>query len=296
MGQVAAGVGAGDVAGPGRGLDDLDGTVDDPVEGVDQLAHGGARAGAQVDHVGLQPVEAFERRDVGGGQVPDVNVVADARAVDGRPAGAGDPERDAVVVRLDQLAQGVARAAQLQARAHLGVGADRVEVTQGQDPDRRAGRDVGEHALADGLGARVGALRVERGLLGDRVVVARAVDRGRGAEDHAGAAVADQVVDELQALGDVGAVVSDGVGHGIGDHDERRAMDDGLDIGIFGKYPVNQRAVADLPLVEHPALGELPPPRHETVEDDGLDPGVEARRRDRTADISRPAGYQNAHP
>lgn len=224
-----------------------------------------------------------------------MHVVPDPRAVAGRVVGAGDPERHAVLLGQDHLAQGVAGARQLQARAHLGVGADRVEVAQGQYAEGPGGGDVGEHRLAHGLGAGVGAQRLDGGLLVHGQVVVRAVDRGGGAEDQAGAAVAQEMTDEVEALRHVRLVVAHRIRDRVRHHDQGRALDDRVDVGMLGEDAVHERAVRDVTLVEHAPFGELPPPRHQAVEDDRGDPGVQTGRGDRASDESGASGDQYLH-
>src|SRR5690606_3841250 len=134
--------GADDVAGPRGGLLDLETVPDDLAEGGDQLTDGGAVAGPEVDHLvaGAAPQRRDDRVEAQGrlveraGDVPDVDVVADRRAVAGRPVHPRDREGDAALVALDHLAEGVGGLAALQPGAQLRVRADRVEVAQRDHP------------------------------------------------------------------------------------------------------------------------------------------------------------------
>src|SRR3954454_13227115 len=139
-GPRAAAVGAGRVARPPGGRRNGDRSVDDLVERVDELQDGGPRSGAQIHHHVLrlvcleQRVEDFQRSHVGGGEVANVQVVPDPGTVPGGVVQTGHPEGVARPVSLHQLAERVGRCGYLQSRAHLGVGADRVEVPQRQYP------------------------------------------------------------------------------------------------------------------------------------------------------------------
>src|SRR5690606_33419484 len=93
--------------------------VEDPVEGA---ARGLVAAGRVAhDRVAHDLVEPAQAGDVGGGQIPHVDVVADAGPVPGRPVRAGDAELLPGLGRLDQLAQQVGGALDLQAGAQLRV-------------------------------------------------------------------------------------------------------------------------------------------------------------------------------
>src|SRR3712207_3803833 len=106
---VRLGVAAGDVAGPRRARADPEPAADRRLERRDELEHRRPGARAEVDHlvglVGRGRVEALQRGDVGLREFPDVDEVADPRAVAGRPVRAGDGERLAAPVGRDQLAE-----------------------------------------------------------------------------------------------------------------------------------------------------------------------------------------------
>lgn len=126
------GIGAHDVTRPPSGFTRLDRALGHAVERVEKFPDGGTCPGAQVDdgrRTG-QDVELPERRHMRRGQVPDMDIVPDARSIPGRVVGSGDQERNAMLLCLDHLAQGVGRPRQLQAGAHLGIRAYGIEVPQ----------------------------------------------------------------------------------------------------------------------------------------------------------------------
>jgi len=183
-GPVGPGVCAGHVAWAPLGVSRLDRRVGYAIECVEQFPHGGAIAGAQVDDAVTarrcqQLIESAQRRDVSGRQVPDMNVVPDTRSVPGRVIRASDLERDARFQSLHHLAESMGGLGQLQAGAHLGVRADRIEVPQGEHADGLRGGDVGEHRLTRCFRPPVRTLRVDRGVLVHRQVGTGPVDGGR---------------------------------------------------------------------------------------------------------------------
>ncbi len=107
------------------------------------------------------------------------------------------------------------------------------------------------------------------------------------------AAVAQQVVDQGQALGDVRVVVADRVGHRLGDDDPGSAADGGLDVGVVSEDPVDQVAVGDVAPVEGAVGDELGSPGGQVVQDDGLDAFVQAGAGDGGADESGTTGDED---
>jgi hypothetical protein len=120
------------MASPGRPGASLDGhrLADDTLDGRDQLTHRDAVTLADVEigvrrPLGLDDVvELLDRADVGLGEVPGVDVVADAGAVAGRQVRAGDREAVAVAERgLGQQRHDVRRVLEVVAGLEVGVGA-----------------------------------------------------------------------------------------------------------------------------------------------------------------------------
>ena len=124
MGFVGAGSAADYVAGAGRGGGHGQWGAGGLTEGLGEFEDGGALAGAEVYDVvaGGDVVETLQAGDVGAGEVPNVDVVAQAGAVAGRPVNAGDGEGLAGVVGGDHLAQRMGRGRVLQACAQGRVG------------------------------------------------------------------------------------------------------------------------------------------------------------------------------
>jgi hypothetical protein len=296
-GPVDAGIGTDHVTGSPPGVASLDRVIGHPVERVQKFPHRGARAGAQVDHGRplRQRIEPVQRGYVGRSQIPHMDIVPDARAIAGRVVGPGDQERDAVPLRLDHLAQAMGRTRQLKPGAHLGIGAYRVEIPQGQHADGLHRGDIGEHRLAHRLGPRVRALRIDGRVLIHGQVLAGPVDGGRRTEDQPCTAVTQEVRGELQTLGHVGPVVAHRVGHRIGDHDQGRAMDHGLDVAMLGEDAIDKQPVGDIALVELAARRELAPAGHQAVHDHRGDPRCQTGRRDRAADVTRAPRDQDLH-
>ena len=127
-------------------------------------------AGADVDDDagrvdrGEHVVEPLDGAHVGPGEVPDVDVVADAGAVAGRVVGAGD--REGVLLAAGghhQLAEHVRGLLGVDAGLEVGVGADRVEVAQDDRAQVGRGRHVLEDLLHHPLGPGVRRRRARAG-------------------------------------------------------------------------------------------------------------------------------------
>ena len=150
-----------------------------------------------------------DRAHVGLGDVPDVDVVADAGAVGGGVVDAGDGEGVLLAEgRPHELAEDVRRLLGVDAGRQVRVGADRVEVAQDHRAQLGRGGDVLEDLLHHPLGAGVRRRRVEGVVLTHLEALGRGGVQGRGRrEQHPVLAEALERVEELQRLGHVVAVV-----------------------------------------------------------------------------------------
>ena len=113
LGASAAAVSTRHVPWPPRRLDGADRPFSHAIKSRMQFAHRRAGPGTQVDSDGVSfteyLIESVQRGDMCLGEVPDVYVVPDSRAVSGRIVGARDLKWLASLLRLDELAEGVRR-------------------------------------------------------------------------------------------------------------------------------------------------------------------------------------------
>ena len=292
-------------ASPGRGgaSASRNGATRHPLERRHQLADGDAVATTDVDHHARRAdrldhlVEALDRTDVRTGQVPDVEVVADAGAVTGRQIDAGDREAGLLPAgRHHQLAEHVRRLLGVDAGLEVGVGADRVEVAEHDRAEVRRRRHVLEDLLDHPLRPGVRRRRVERVVLADLEVVLDGVQRGRGREQHPWLAERDELVEQLQRLRDVVAVVLVRLLHRLGYDDPRGHVDRRVEVGVLLDDPADQVAVADVALVEDAVAHEHLRPGQQGVEHHrDVARGLE-RLGGGGAEVARPAGDQDLHP
>ena len=269
------------------------------------LAHGHAAAGAQVDDQIIASLGAGARkggvkigqgRDVRLRQVPHVNVIPNAGAVAGFPVHAGDFKGgDAPHFSIDQLAHHMGGFGNVNARAHLGVGANGVEVAQGNAAHGVRRAEILEHHLHHVLGAGIGAAGVERRFFGDHEAGHGIVNGCGGAEDNPLAAQLAQSVEQFHRFAHVLAVVFIGPGGRFGHHNQRGAVDRGINIGMLAEDLLQGGAVGNIGLVEDAPAGELPPPGDERIQDDGGVPAVFEGRGDGAADVSGAASDEEFH-
>jgi len=177
----------------------------------------------------------------------------------------------------------------------VGVGADRVEVAQDDRPQPGRARHVLQHHLHHPLGAGVRRPRLEGVGLHHLELRLERVERRRGGEQHARLAQLLQLVEQLEGLGDVVAVVLVGLGHRLGHDDPRRHVDGRVEVGVLLDHPAHQRTVGDVALVEDPVLHEHPGPGQQRVEDHrGVAGLLEGLGGDR-ADVAGAARHENLH-
>ncbi len=237
-------------------------------EGLDDLEHRGAGAGAEVEdlHAGAA-IHPGERRGMAGGEVADVDVVAHAGAVGGVVIIAKDMDGLALADGglRDVGYEVVGDALGVLAHEARGVRADGVEVAEKHDvPLGVGGVEVGEDLLDHPLGPAVGVGRRLLGaLLGEGEGVRIAVDGGGAGEDDGLAAVLAHDVNERERVANVVGVVLDGLGDGLADGLEARKVNHAARVVLVEDLG-ERRAVVDVGLVEGEIGGRV-------VADDGLD-------------------------
>jgi len=208
-------------------------------------------------------------------QVPHVDIVTDAGAVAGFPVHAGDFKGgDAPHFGIDQLAHHMGRFGNVNARAHLGVGANGVEVAQGNAAHRISRTEILKHHLHHVLGAGIGAAGVERRFFGDHEAGHGIVNGCRGTEDNPLAAQLAQGMEQLHRFTHILAVVFIGPGGRFGHHNQRGAVNRGINIGVLAEDLLQGDAVGNISLVKDAPAGELPPPGDERIKNDGGVPAV----------------------
>ena len=140
-----------------------------------------------------------------------------------------------------------------------------------------------------------GELGAERVVLGDLEVVLDRVERGRRGEQHPRLAQRHQLVEQLQGLRDVVAVVLVGLLHRLGDDDPRGHVDRGVEVGVLVDDPPEQVAVGDVALVEDPVTHEGERSGEQRVEDHRHVTGLLQGLRRRRPDVAGAAGDQDLH-
>src|SRR6185312_1568474 len=241
------------IAGAARLHDGGDGVADDAPGGGDDLAHRKAGAVAQIEGAvaefgnaggfGLAG-EGIESNDVGGGEVADVNVVADAGAVRGGVVVAEDGDRGPLAGggfehQRDQVAFG------LVALAAASGGAGGIEVAQGKVMQAAAGVP-GQQALEEELAQPVGAGGGEGRSFSERRGAGR-VDSGGRAEHQAADAGALHGFEQSHRLQGVVVEVLVRLAHRLAHLDEGRHMDDRLDL-VLAQHALQLGLIADVAL------------------------------------------------
>ena len=230
----------GDVAGAAR-VDDIgDLLAAGLAEGVDDVQHAVAVAGAQIadEQAGLL-LQLFDGSNMAAGQVDNMDVVAHAGAVGGRVVIAKD-------VNLLQLADSdlgdvghevVGDAVGVLADQAGRMRTDGVEVTQQRNVQLGVGvAAVGQDALGEHLRGAVGVRGAADGeILADGHAGGVAVDRGGGGEDDVVAVVAAHDVQNVQRAGQIVGVVLDGLGNALADGLVGGELDDTVNVLVLGK-------------------------------------------------------------
>ena len=197
--------------------------------------------------------------------------------------------------RHHQLAEHVRRLLGVDARLEVRVGADRVEVAQDDRAQVGGGRHVLEDLLHHPLGPRVRRGGCERVGLDDLEAVLGRVQAGRAREQHPRLAELLELVEELQRLGDVVAVVLVGLLDRLRHHDPGRHVDGRVEVGVLLDDPGEQRAVGDVALVEDPVAHEDVRAGEQRVEDHRGVPGLLERLGGDRTDVAGAAGDEDLH-
>ncbi len=265
------------------------------------------RADARPEVVGVPAralgVERGQCGEVALGEVDHVDVVAHAGAVARGPVAAVHVEVGAPAHRHlhEERHEVVGDPAGILAELARGVGADRVEVAQHAHAPRRTGHGhVVEDPLDEELRAAVGAVGVERPVLGERDPVGLAVDGGRRREHEPADAVALHGIDELVGRAEVVAVVPQGLGHRLADGLQAGEVDHGVDRvgredGVEGAG-VGHVGVDDRQVPPGHAAHGVDGPRgavHEVVDDHDVVAGVEQGDAGVGPDVAGTAGHQD---
>jgi len=177
----------------------------------------------------------------------------------------------------------------------LRVGADGVEVAERDRTEIASSGRVVQDLLDHRLGGRVGAGGGEHAALVDALAGLARVDGGGRAEHDARDAGVTKPLEQEHRLADVGVVVAERVGDGLRHHGAGRAVDDRVDVRVVRQQAIEQRRVGDVAHVEVAAFAEGAEALGEVVEDDDLDAGLDACRRDSGPDVSGAAGDQYLH-
>lgn len=212
-------------------FDHLELAAGDGFHRLDDLAHGEAAAVAKVKDIGFAAVEeVFEAEDVGGGEVGDVDVVADASAVTGGVIGAEDG--DGVTVTEggiegegDQVGFGVV----VFTKAAIGVGSGGVEVAEPHGAEVVGAIVVIEDGFDHQFSLAVGVNRVLGVGFGDGEDFGHAVGGAGGGEDEGFDPGGPHRVEEGEGSEDVVLIVFGGVGDGFADVGIGGEVDDGGD-------------------------------------------------------------------
>ncbi len=232
-----------------------------------------------------------QRREMRGGQVTDVDIIAHAGSVRRVVIGSEDrdlrAQADAGLGRdLDQVSEVLAPLA----RSPLGIGAGDVEIPEGHVIERPGRRDVAQHLLDHQLAVSVGIDRGGGRLLGDRHALGRAVDGGRGGEDDAPHAAVQTGAYQAVALDHVVEVVGVRVFDRLRHHDASGEMNDGPD-PVVHQQRRDARGIPDISLRETYAVRHRLRARvREVVEHEDLVAGIDQAISRVRSDVARPTG------
>ena len=156
------------------------------------------------------------------------------------------------------------------------------------------------------LGAAVGVDGAEREVLGDRHLLGRAVDRGRGGEDERAHVRALHGLQQHERAGDVVGVVAQRQLDRLADRLEPGEVDDGVDAAAVERRPedlVQGGRVLQVDLLERRlAAGQLGYPGQalragvgQVVDDDDLVTGLEEQDDGVAADVAGAARHEDPH-
>jgi hypothetical protein len=289
-------VGGGDrgrgVAGPpGRQLDRdrmagyLPGRVDDLLVAV-------AVAVAEVVDLVLAGPDRRQGEQVGGGQVGDVNVVADAGAVRGRvvvavqqqlvapSAGHLEDDGDQVAFRAVPLAQPAHRARGVEVPQARGGQAERLALPR-------------QHQVHRQLGGGVGAARADRRVLGQLPGASGVVHRAGGGEDQPRRPGGPHGVEDGHRSRHVDVPVQVRARHRLSDLDLPGEVQHRLEARPGRQYPrrLGHRQPAEL----HAVGDVIGVASRQVVEHDHLMPRRHQVVRHHAPDVSRATSYQHLH-
>jgi hypothetical protein len=237
----------------------------------------------------------LEGEHVTGGEVFDVDVVADRGAVGRRVVGAEQLQwRPLAEHRLHEDRHQVLAVGEVLADGAVVGCAGGVEVAEA-DGTHRAGRtEPLEHPLDHQLGLAVDALGVESDGLVDRVALGRAVHRGRRGEDEALDAGALQRVEERERPADVVAEVPGRLVHRLTDGLQRGEVDAGVDVVLRDEL-LDEHAIVDVADDERRTQHRRLVAVAEVVEDEHLTPGGAQRADGVRPDVAGTSRDQHGH-
>lgn len=174
----------------------------------------------------------FERKDVRGGEVDDVDEVADAGAVGCGVLVAIDGDFFGLAERnFEDIGDEVGFDAVVFAKFFGGAGG--VKVSQGNVVDAVNFFVPLEDLFKDEFGVAVGIDRFLRQTFVHRNFFRNSIGGAGGGEDDFFAAGVDHAVEEIDAADDVDLVVEGGVFHGFGDERFACEVDNGVGLGLF---------------------------------------------------------------
>jgi hypothetical protein len=261
--------------------------------GLDHLPDAETGAVAEVARQPVVDVERLQRQHVGVGEVGDVDVVADRRAV--RCGVVGAEHRDRVAAtggdlqdQRDEVGLGVVTFATPRG------GAGGVEVAERRRPEPVDPVVPVEHPLDEQLRLPVRVGRGERGILADGAALGFAVHRGGRGEDEPADAVREQDLEEPRRAGGVDREEPLRGAHGLAGLDQRREVDAGVD--ALRHHGLDHRAVGDVAPDEAGIRRDrVTVPGGEVVQHHDLVPGPEERGAGRRADEPGTARHQHPH-
>ncbi len=229
------------------------------LESFDHVEHRVAVAGAEVDgeypFVLCQVLQGFE---VAAGEVHDVDVVADPRAVVGVVVAAEDAEAVAFTDGGlgNERHEVVGNAVGVFANGARLVRTDGVEIAQQSDAPRLVRKgEVPQDLFDEELRLAVGVGSAERKVLGYRGGVRVAVDGGGRAEDNVFTAVLLHDLAEYQCAMDVVVVVAQRLLDRLADGLEAGKVDDGRDV-VAAKDLLHVLRRADVAFDKRDALAD----------------------------------------
>jgi hypothetical protein len=261
----------------------------------DDLADAGAAPGPEI--VGLVGAGRAprQRRDMGGGKVGHVHIVAHTGAILGLVVGAEHRNaRSRALRRLQHQRDEVGLGIVLFTHLLLGIGPGRIEVTKRDGAQPVGGTGVTQDFLSHQLGP---AIRIDGSLphaLYDRQPLGDAVGRATAGEDDRADAVRPHHLDQRNHAADVGPVVARRLDHRLPDIGQGGKIDNCFR-PVLADRRAQRHGIVDVAADQGSPLHGPGMPGVQIVVDDRQVAGARERLARMRADIAGAPRHQNTH-